>query len=168
MDVELTEMDALTGQLLAQSRLEFDSVERTRVSAREVAQTTLERASLSPTLLVDDSRGAHVIVDAGLLARALLNLVDNAQKHGGGLLSLVLEECDEQVSFSLIDGGSGFREEALSRAFEPFSGAGRQKGLGLGLSLVKRIAEAHGGTVEVSSVSGQGATVVLRLPKAPA
>lgn len=167
MDVELTEMDALTGQLLAQSRLEFDSVERHTVKAAELARTALERKSHSKDLLQDDSRGATVNVDAGLVGRALLNLIDNAEKHGGGLAALRVQVKDGSVLFLVSDTGKGFDEDSLRRAFEPFSGAGKQKGLGLGLSLVKRIAEAHGGTATVSSEPGQGAKVVLQLPLTP-
>lgn len=166
MDVELTEMDALTGQLLAQSRLEFETVERHAVLAFEIARTALERACVSPSLLVDESRGARVSVDAGLFGRALLNVIENAKKHGGGVAALRIEEQAGNVAFVVVDRGPGFSEEAQRRAFEPFSGAGRDKGLGLGLSLVKRIAEAHGGTVAVSSESGRGATVTLGIPKA--
>jgi signal transduction histidine kinase len=163
MDTELSEMDELTGQLLAQSRIDFDTIERSPQSARAVALSALERASQSAELLNDTSVGARVNVDVGLWGRALLNLIENAKKHGGGLVSLRLERQGNELSYVVVDRGPGFSTEAQQRLFEPFAGAGQKKGLGLGLSLVKRIAEAHGGTVNVHSVAGQGAEVTLRI-----
>jgi len=107
MDVELTEMDSLVGQLLAQSRLEFQNLEPRTVAAVEMARTALERLALSPELLHDESCAATVNVDVGLIGRALLNVLENAQRHGRGLTALRVFLHAENVCFEVRDRGAG-------------------------------------------------------------
>jgi signal transduction histidine kinase len=164
MDVELSELDTLVGQLLAHSRLEFQSLERKTLTAREVARTVLERASMPTTLLRDESEGATVSVDMSLFSRAMLNLVDNAQRHGGGLEVLLLRRSGERVVFEFCDHGPGFDEQTLHRAFVPFAGKNAGAGLGLGLSLVERIVRAHGGQVKLGNAVEGGARVTVETP----
>jgi two-component system, OmpR family, sensor kinase len=168
MELELAEMDALVGQLLAQSRLEFQPLERRALAAAEVAKTVLERATLATSLLVDEARGARVSIDVSLFSRALLNLVDNAQRHGQGLVVLVVGVDNDRVSFEIRDRGPGFDAKMLQRAFEPFVGEAQAGGLGLGLSLVERIVRAHGGQVRLANAQSGGAVVTLEMPRAAA
>ncbi|MEQ9324362.1 MAG: ATP-binding protein, partial [Polyangiaceae bacterium] len=77
------------------------------------------------------------------------------------------EETSTGVSIAFRDDGEGMGEEALAQAVSPFFTT-RPTGTGLGLPIVRRIAEAHGGHVELRSTLGQGTTVTLSLPrKAP-
>jgi signal transduction histidine kinase len=167
MEAELEELDSLVGQLLAQSRLDFQPIERRPVPALELGTVALERASLGVGLIVDESQGASVLVDPGLFGRALLNLVENAEKHGGGLVGLRLTLDPGGVRFTVQDRGPGFLPQTLARAFEPFANGGKEQGLGLGLSLVKRIVEAHGGRVDVDSTRGVGTSVCVSVARAP-
>jgi signal transduction histidine kinase len=171
---EVAEIDDLVGKLLASSRLDFGALDLQPLCARDVALRALERAGLSVDLLDDTSDGAVVQGDATLLARALGNLLENAQHHAGGVARLALRVEGEQVRFEVSDSGPGLSAEALSHGFDPFF-RGNQDGqtssrgaLGLGLSLVQRIARAHGGDASIGNRSNQpGAVAVIFLPRLP-
>jgi len=108
-------------------------------------------------------------LDVSQIEQALLNLLLNsaAAMPDGGTLSLAsyLRKSDGAggVVVEVKDTGAGIAPEHLSRVFEPFFTT-RQDGTGLGLSMVKRIVKAHGGSVEVSSEVGHGTCVTLFLP----
>lgn len=108
-----------------------------------------------------------VAAEPGLVVRALVNLIDNAVRaHGGaeGQVEVQVGVEDEgRVGFRVRDDGPGFDEGVLPRAFEPLVTT-RPTGVGLGLALVRRVAERHGGTVAAFNRSTGGAEVVLRLP----
>ncbi len=168
---EILGIDALIGKLLASSRLEFGALARQTLPAANVARRALEAASLSEGLLTDESAGARVDVDPTLVGRALGNLLENAERHASGVerLLVALDGEAPRVRFEVLDRGPGFAAEALTRAFEPFysgSGGGARGGssLGLGLSLVSRIARAHGGRAFAENREGGGARTVLELP----
>lgn len=104
-----------------------------------------------------------------LLRRALDNLLDNAAGHGGGApVALTLQVTPAAVTFEVCDQGPGMRPDDAERAFEPFFRAdpSRSKigGLGLGLTLARRVVEAHGGTATLQSAPGEGTRVRLALP----
>jgi two-component system, OmpR family, sensor kinase len=169
---EVVEIDDLVGKLLASSRLDFGALDLQPLCARDVALRALERANLSVELLDDTSDGAVVQGDATLLARALGNLLENAQHHAGGVARLSLRVQDDRVYFEVTDGGPGLSAEALNHGFDPFF-RGSQDGqtssrgaLGLGLSLVQRIARAHGGDASIGNRSNQpGAIALIFLPR---
>ncbi|MBK9515990.1 MAG: HAMP domain-containing protein [Anaeromyxobacter sp.] len=111
-----------------------------------------------------------VVIDAGLLRQAFLNLCVNAVQAmtpGGGRLTASARHEGGQVVVELRDTGPGLPPDAAKRIFEPFFTT-KAEGTGLGLAIVRQAAEAHGGTVEVESAPGQGATFRLRLPVARA
>ncbi len=171
LDREVEEMDALVGDLLASSRLDFAVLSKRRLDAAETAARALERAGADPSILVLDGEpaatgeiDAKVEADATLLNRALANLIDNAAKHGGGVEALRVRRTNGTVSFEVEDKGSGFPEGEETRIFEPFYRRSEQGSLGLGLALVKRIAEAHGGGAFAENRETGGARVGIRLP----
>jgi signal transduction histidine kinase len=105
--------------------------------------------------------------DREALATAVRNLLDNAVKYGGRAW-LSAEALGERVAIHVRDEGPGIAAEEQGRIFERFyrtpgDGARRVKGVGLGLALVKRIVEAHGGTVRVESEPGQGSVFTIEL-----
>ena len=111
--------------------------------------------------------------DAAKLRHALQNLVENAMKYDGGrrwvAVRAVFDEAAEQVVLSVVDRGRGIAAADLPHVFEPFyRGRDAQErqihGFGLGLALVRRTMEDHGGRVSVASTPGCGATFTLRLP----
>lgn len=120
-----------------------------------------------------------VLADEGALRRALHNLVTNALKYAadgrwlGVKVSRAMIRGQDELQIVVSDRGRGIAAEDLGHIFEPFY-RGRYAldrqihGNGLGLSLVKRIAEAHGGRITVASSPGQGAAFTLHLPAASA
>ncbi len=164
IEAELLEIDGLVGQLLAQSKLDFSALDKRRLSANELATAALERADLVSTLLNGLEGDEHVLVDPNLIARALANIISNAKRHGGGLVELAVRRSGTFVEFAAIDGGPGIESSVLSRMFAPFERGGDKAGLGLGLSLVERIARAHGGHAFAAPREGGGAIVGFRIP----
>ena len=178
LEREVEEMDRLVGELLASARVDFSALAPTRLDAAALARTALERSHLPTERLRVEVGDAYVVADPTLLLRALGNLLENAQRHGGGLDHLVVRERPGRLVLEAEDRGPGFGEAEAARAFQPFqrrSGGGGGSGgtdqgadersLGLGLSLVRRIAEAHGGGAYVRNREGGGAVVGLELPR---
>jgi heavy metal sensor kinase len=120
------------------------------------------------TLTAEPTDGLVVSADPARLEQALTNMVANALRHGDGPIVLTAREHNGHVELHVLDEGKGFRPEFLPRAFERFSRADparSQGGAGLGLSIVRAIAEAHGGAAGAANRKGHGADVWLALPR---
>jgi two-component system OmpR family sensor kinase len=168
LEREVLEVDALADQLLASSRLDFGALERRELDMALEAARALERCGVDASVLEVESDDCRVSADPTLLRSALANLVRNAVDHGKGVTRLIVRRTDGHVEVEVDDCGPGFAADDLPRAFEPFyKGQGGGGSLGLGLSLVDRIARAHGGTAAVANRPGGGARVTLRLPLLP-
>jgi signal transduction histidine kinase len=118
-------------------------------------------------LQLDAPKGLVVRGDRLRLEQAIGNLVDNALRHGDGSVSLRAATASGNVELHVEDQGPGFSDGFAARAFERFSRShpGREgNGVGLGLSIVKMIAEAHGGTAAAANAPNGGADVWLALP----
>jgi signal transduction histidine kinase len=153
LEREVIELDGLVDQLLAHSRLEFDRVDRRKLDPVAVAVRALERVGEDASKLEIETEVEHIDADPTLLGRALANLIVNARTHGRGLVALRVYDEDRQLCFCAEDHGPGFAEGEAEAVFESFvQGRDRRGGsLGLGLSLVRRIAEAHGGKAWASN-----------------
>jgi signal transduction histidine kinase len=132
------------------------------------------------TLLADDRRITLsfesqsvplVLGDAQWLKQALINLLDNALHYtpSGGAVTVRLQAVAEGVAVAVEDTGHGIEPEHLPHLFERFyrtdwARAKDSGGTGLGLPIVKEIAEAHGGTISVTSQVDKGSVFTLRLP----
>ncbi|MDI3290404.1 HAMP domain-containing sensor histidine kinase [Polyangium sp. 15x6] len=172
LDREVFEIDALVGDLLAQSRLDFTALAKERLDPVETGLRALERAGIGAEALVVEGKPEPVLADPTLFARALANLLDNAKKHGGGVVALRITAATDAVAFEVEDAGRGLEPGEEKRIFEPFyrrpdEKAREQGSLGLGLSLVSRIAEAHGGRARAANREEGGARIGLELPVAP-
>lgn len=114
----------------------------------------------------------HVLADGGRLEQAVRNLIQNAVRHTppGGVVAVSATEAEDAVVVEVEDTGEGIPSGDLGRVFERFwrsEGARRldSSGAGLGLALVKELAEAMGGAVSVESEPGMGSRFLLRLPR---
>jgi len=155
---EILEMDALVGRLLAQARLDFAVAERRDTDLVELARRALARAGVDEARL----RAPPTLSASGdptLVLGAMSNLLDNAAAHGGGVEALVIEDAGELVRVFVDDAGPGIADEDRARVFEPFFHKGAKGTLGLGLHLVRRIAEAHGGRAAAEARPEGGARV---------
>jgi signal transduction histidine kinase len=117
---------------------------------------------------------AEVLLDAGAVAQALSNLVDNAIKYSAERKTLRVEAriVEGQLALSVADEGVGIPREEHERIFQKFYRVGRsetqtRRGSGVGLALVRHVAEAHGGRITVESRPGEGSRFTLWIPVGP-
>lgn len=179
VDVQLVEIDAILGDLLASARAGLADlrIERTAIVPWLRARIAAESGGPIELVVDDAAAAAHASIDAALLGRALHNVFANAWAHGhpkeAPLVVTVTIE-GERLRVVVRDRGPGFSPDVLPRAFEPFvMGGDRARspgahGMGLGLALVRRIVEAHGGSASAANVGEAGATkgaeVTIALP----
>lgn len=106
-----------------------------------------------------------VALDESLMRQVLMNLVRNAQQAmpDGGLLELQTYERDGRVCLDIIDNGPGMDERTRNRMFKAFFST-RTGGSGLGLPTVRKIVEAHDGSIQCDSEPGQGTRFSISLP----
>jgi len=125
-------------------------------------------ARVGVQLEVDYAGDIHV--DAKRMDRALWNLLTNAVQampDGGGRLTLRSTRVKDAIVLSVEDDGPGIPEEIRHRVFEPFFSYGKASGIGLGMLTAKKIAEAHGGSLDVTRTDSSGTTVSIHLPVSP-
>jgi signal transduction histidine kinase/FixJ family two-component response regulator len=162
---------------LGRIRLNRETVDLAQVAAHAVETAGPLVASLGHRLAVTAPAGIFVDGDEVRLTQVLANLLNNAAKYTkpGGRIDLTIRVEGETAIVSVRDNGIGIPSEALERIFEPFIQLGdghalSPGGLGIGLSLVRRLVELHGGTVEALNVRGSaggdepGTELVVRLP----
>ncbi|MFF8502921.1 sensor histidine kinase [Streptomyces anulatus] len=156
-------------------RLHPESVEIRELLSQVAAAHQARAENAGVTLAVTATApGPALRADPVRLRQAVGNLVSNAVRHTpeGGRVTLrayAHEEGDGTVLVEVADTGSGIPPEDLSHVFDRFwraekSRSRRTGGSGLGLAIVRKLVEAHGGTVDARSVEGEGSTFVLRLP----
>lgn len=178
---QLKHMVRLIDDLMDVSRVTQDRLElrRQRVSVDAVIQIAIETSR--PALerkrqqlrIARSCPAVHVDADVTRLAQALSNLLDNSAKYSppGAEICITTSLQDDYVDISVSDSGVGIPVERQGQIFDMFvqlDQPGEREGLGIGLTLVKRIVELHGGTVHVSSDgAGKGSTLRLRLAVAP-
>jgi signal transduction histidine kinase len=169
-------LQAMLNDLLDTSRLEQGvfalNTELLNLAAlvRETAGTL--RTPATPI----EVRGADEILleaDPNRIRQALENLIGNAVRHSPEGIPIILElemESGTKRDLAVVavrDAGPGIAPELLPKLFTRFGAGGNTKGLGLGLYLVRGIAEAHGGTITVDSTPGKGATSQRVSPNPP-
>ncbi len=176
LERQLVDMDAILGDLLASARAGLADV---RLGPVELGAWLRERTAADPDPVdVVVEAEATAAIDAALLGRALHNVLTNARAHGHPKAEPIVVTMSivepARVRVAVRDRGKGFAPDILARAFEPFvtgadasrsfTSGSEARGIGLGLSLVRRIVEAHGGTVTAANVA-PGAVVAFELPR---
>jgi len=136
--------------------------------ACELFEPTAEDKKVNLSCNVPDR--AHLTGDTPMIQRMLSNLLDNAIKYtpSGGIVNIAVTESKTRVVVALKDTGIGISQADLPRIFERFYRCDQsrsQAGIGLGLSLARAIARAHGGDITVISTPNQGSTFTVTLPK---
>jgi two-component system OmpR family sensor kinase len=183
--LDLSEIEALIDDILTATRMELAAgkaetagfaLHRKPTAPASIAERAAQRFRARypvRTLLLESAADLPGIdADAGLLRRALDNLLENAHKYSPDAaqpIALRLSRREQAVCFEVEDRGLGVPEEDLPRLFTAFFRGERSRsrgtgGVGLGLTLAKRIVEAHGGTITVESERGSGTLVRVLLP----
>lgn len=161
----IAELDALVEEVLLASRL--DALQRLDHDEPVdlLALAAEEGARLGVAV---EGEPLQVEGDERLLRRALRNLLENGNRHAPGTLELVIVRSGAHAQVRVCDRGPGVPEGARERIFEPFyrlpGHAEQAGGVGLGLSIVRQIAERHGGSVRCEERDGGGSCFVLSLP----
>ena len=177
LDILEGEVDRLSGMVDSLLKLtNLEQVPRTdQVELQElldqVAEDMSPLASGKGSVLLVDSAPGTITGSRELLRRALFNLVENAVKYGpeGGQVRICAELDGTDMVISVADQGPGIPPELRERIFEPFFRVDTARsrelgGTGLGLALVRAIAEVHGGSVSVEEGPAGGNQFLLRLP----
>jgi two-component system, OmpR family, sensor kinase len=173
---EIARMDRMTAEMLALSRLEggLPGMERETVDVTELTRERLSAAKLEAEaravqLHMADSAPATVWGSGILLERALDNVIANAIKFssGEGRVDVSVVHHHDQVEVCVRDHGPGVPDEELNLLFRPFfrgTNAVHASGHGLGLAIVQRVMQVHGGDVAARNGDGGGLEVTMRLP----
>jgi signal transduction histidine kinase len=169
----------IVDDLLASATMTASAAPREVVDLSEVARAVCESSaayaeSVGVRITFATEQTSEVIGSRAALRRALTSLIDNAFAHvrPGGRIDVRVRRRDDRVCVSVADDGVGIDPKAQSTLFTRFShgddhtGTARRRPYGIGLALVREIAQAQDGDVTVTSTPGQGATFVLTLPVA--
>ena len=171
----IAELDQLVDEILLASRLDAREADMGTVEPVDlIGLVAEESARVGAALEVPDGSGDIIVPGvAKLLRRAVRNLLENAVRHGqrtgrGGEVTAALSLQGGQAVLHVDDRGPGVPPDQRERIFEPFyrmpGASERDGGVGLGLALVRSIAERHGGRVDCDNRAGGGARFTLRLP----
>ena len=184
---DLGELERLIADVLMTSRLSATGLptQPLPLNLDVLLGQVVERAHHDPLTAASDVRiqstpGLIIEADAALVRRAVFNLVENAAKYGANPITLSTAASGDAVEIAVTDEGEGIAAADRERVFEPFFRADKARshsataphGFGLGLTLARRVAEAHGGTIAISAAHTQanhesGCRVTLRLPLVP-
>ncbi|MGC4118522.1 MAG: ATP-binding protein [Myxococcales bacterium] len=177
LERDVAEMEAMVTELLELERLRqgkgmrLERADLVRL-VREVVEACQEPL---PGVVLGELPGQlELTVDPEKIRRVLSNLLENASKFSlpdSQPTRVSVLEQDGAVVVRVEDDGPGIPAELFASVFEPFFRADRSRsrktgGYGLGLSLCRRIMEAHGGTIELANRAGRGAVFTLTLPRA--
>lgn len=173
-------LDVLDNQLRYFERLVLDLLEISRfdagastltlepVDVASFVRETLASITSAP-VRVGRTPAGPLAIDKRRVERVLVNLVENAQMHAGGVREVIVDASGDSIEIAVVDDGPGVRDTERAVIFERFwrgsntrhSGS---RGTGLGLALVAEHVRLHGGTVRVDATDPHGATFVVQLP----
>ena len=168
---EVTRLDGILRRFLAAIRPTKPNLTRgnvcdvlnatLRLLAPDLEQRHIALESVVPAAVPE------IFLDAQQLEQVFFNLVKNAMDavQDGGRIGVTVTVDDAWVNVSVLDNGTGIPEELLGRIFDPYVTT-KAKGNGLGLMIVRRIVQAHGGAITCASHAGEGTCFTVRLPRA--
>jgi two-component system OmpR family sensor kinase len=168
----IAELDQLIDEILLASRLDAKEADMGTVETVDLTGLAAEEcARVDADLDVAATANSAALTVRGvprLLRRAIRNLLENAGRYGAGEITLQLDARGGEARIRVNDRGPGVPADLRERIFEPFyrlpGASERNGGVGLGLALVKSIAERHGGSVRCEDRPGGGASFVIALP----
>jgi len=134
---------------------------------KSMVKQTLTDVKIPNNITIEDTTAdaPEILADEPKLKRVLFNLIENAinAMPEGGKLSVSSMNTQQEVSISVHDTGVGIPQDMVEKIWTPLYTT-KAKGIGLGLPICKRFAEAHGGSISVQSTVGKGTTFTLKLP----
>lgn len=167
---DIAELDGLIEEILLSSRLDAQAAQNmpARFETFDLTGLVAEECARVDARL--DGEPVSISGDARLLRRLVRNLLENARRHGGGKpIDVALHRVTGRTELTVSDRGPGVLEAERSRIFEPFyrsrDAAESAGGVGLGLALVQRIAQQHGGAANCLPREGGGAVFRVTLPQ---
>jgi signal transduction histidine kinase len=176
----IEESDRVLGMLTTLMDITEAETGAMRLDKRVEDLALIAREAVELYDLVSTERGVHMVtrlepgvfvsVDRARIRQVFANLIDNAVKYtaAGGQVKITVSRVESKGVFEITDTGIGVSPEDLPRVWDRLYRGDRsrtERGLGLGLSLVKAIVEAHGGEVTLSSEVGAGSTFEVRFPR---
>jgi len=145
-------------------------LELTSISLKAVVKEALSLAKVPENVRIIDMTQdkPKIKVDAEQMERAFVNVIKNAAEAmpNGGVLTIACKEINGSLEVAFSDTGVGMSREIAEKIWTPFFTT-KARGMGLGLSICRRIVEAHGGTVSVESTVGKGTTFTVTIPIVP-
>jgi signal transduction histidine kinase len=170
----ITELDQLIDEILLASRLDSGQTDNEPMEVLDLTGLAAEECSRVNAELKAETQAPGMLLRGSprLLRRLLRNLLENARRYSSGDITLALSAGGSAAAplavIRVNDRGPGVPAAQRERIFEPFyrlpGASEREGGVGLGLALVKSIAERHGGTVRCEDNPGGGASFVVELP----
>ena len=161
-------LERVLGNLLQLSRVEGGLVpNREMIPVEELvgaALTRLEDTIGTGRIELDVPADLVISVDAVLFEQVLINLIDNAVKHGASPIAICASRGSHAIAIEVRDRGPGVPEHVVPRLFEKFARASTVPGAGLGLAVTRAIVAAHGGTIRFDHPVGGGARFHLEVP----
>jgi signal transduction histidine kinase len=137
---------------------------------KSIIEESLSLVKIPQNIRVSDASKSEprIMVDLEKMKRVCVNIIRNAidAMPQGGTLTITSRGSDDKLEIAFTDTGAGMAKEILERLGTPFFTT-KAKGMGLGLSICKRIIEAHGGKISVESAIGKGTTFTITIPIRP-
>ena len=170
---ETKRLSLLVNELIELSTLEKGNIklDKQRTDISQLIESILKQMELKArekNLKLDFNIQERIEgdIDKNRIKQVIINLIDNAIKYSpeGGEIAVSLKEKNGILYIEISDSGCGIPRDHLPMIFERFYKVGKDKGVGIGLSLSKGIVQVHGGQIQVESEEGKGAKFIIKIP----